>query len=76
MWPVLSDLARTSGSRREKALLIHIAQGRLERISKNVRQVSNQFVVVPSRRRMEKYVLGLIKFYVDKVSTLKGFKCH
>ena len=33
-------------------------------LSVNVGQVSNQFIVVPLRIRMEKYVLDLMKFCV------------
>ena len=47
--------------------------GRIFVLSMNVRQVSNQSVVVPSRKRMEKCVLDLKKLCIDGENTLKGF---
>ena len=42
-------------------------------LSLNVGQVSNQFVVVSLRRRMEKCVLDQWKLCVDGGNILKGF---
>ena len=38
----------------------------------NVGLVSSQFILVPLRRRMEKCVLGLMKFCIDSKNILKG----
>ena len=82
MWSVLLDRARTSGSgyrRRHNQSKMYWLRvdlvwcRRIFELSVNVRQVSNQFVVVSSERRMGICVLDQRKLCVDRGNTLKGF---
>ena len=81
MWPMLLDLASTSGGSRKRhnqsemhwLRLDQVWCGKIFLLSVNVGLMSNQFVVASSGRRTGKYVLDQRKLCVYGGNTLKGF---